>query len=248
MPPNRAAEPMGDGKRAPRIRLRRWPTPDWDATHVGYRFIKGTFQTPVTLTMRLHVRGAERLPRTGGVVLASNHLSWADPIALGAALDRPVFYLAKEAVFRNPVAARFFDALGQIKVDRQQGGNDPAISTAVKVLEQGRVLGVFPEGTRSRPGHVKRGKTGVARIAALSGAPILPIGVDAGDFWPKNRALPHLGARVYVNIGEPMHLDLKPDDAQDRVRTRQATDEVMDRVRSLYLEAVAANEAGEVWS
>lgn len=235
-------------KREPRLRLRQWPSEDWYYTHLGYRFIKGTFQHPVTWSTRLRWRGSERVPRAGPVILAANHLSWADPVLLSAAIHRPAFYLAKEGVFRNPAMRAFLTALGQIKVNRVAGGNDAAVSTAVDLLRQGLVLGVFPEGTRSRPGHVKRGKTGVARIAAQSGAPVLPIGIDTGAFWPKGRALPKWGERCYLEIGEPLHLDLKPEHVEDKLRMREATDEIMGRVRALYRGCVAAREANETWA
>ncbi|HVM44897.1 MAG TPA: lysophospholipid acyltransferase family protein [Candidatus Thermoplasmatota archaeon] len=230
-----------------RVKLRTWPSEDWLYSHVAYRFIKGTFQHPVSWASRLNARGGDKLPAKGGVILAVNHLSWADPIVVGASIHRPAFYLAKEGVFNHPVTRWLMHATGQIKVDRHKGGNEGAVGTAVELLSEGLVLGVFPEGTRSRPGHVKRGKTGIARIAALSGAPIVPVGCDTGAFWPRGRLLPKLGAPVYVNIGDPFRLDVKPEDTSDKERMREATDEVMDRIRALYLDAVAAREAGEKW-
>ncbi|HUR68850.1 MAG TPA: lysophospholipid acyltransferase family protein [Candidatus Thermoplasmatota archaeon] len=231
-----------------KVKLRRWPVADWDFAHPLYRFIKGTFHTPVGWVTRLNVRGAENVPATGGVILAVNHLSWADPIAMGVALKRPAFYLAKEGVFKHPLTRWIVTATGQIKVDRTVGGNDGAVGTALDLLSQGLVVGVFPEGTRSRPGQVKRGKTGIARIAALSGAPIVPVGMDTGDFWPRGRSMPRVGRHVYVDIGAPFHLDVKPEDIADKTRMREATDEVMDRVRALYANAVAARERGERWA
>lgn len=234
-------------RRVPRVRLKRWSTPDWYFTHVGYRFIKATFQRPVEWAAGLHVRGARHVPREGPVVLAVNHFSYADPVLVSASIDRPAFYLAKEGLFRNRVAGAFFQALGQIKVDRVGGSNDAALQKALELLGQGLMVGVFPEGTTSRPGQVRRGKTGVARIAALSGAPVVPIGIDTSRFWPKNRGMPRLGAKVYVAIGEPMRLDLKPSDAEDRTRMREATDDVMSRVEALVRDAEAANARGERW-
>ena len=238
---------MAVRKRVPRVRLKRWPTEDWYFTHVGYRFIKATFGGPVRWAARMKVRGADNVPAEGPVLLAVNHLSWADPVLVGAAIQRPAFYLAKEGVFRNRVAAKFFEAMGQIKVDRASGGNEGAVSTAVGLLSQGLVVGVFPEGTRSRPGQVRRGKTGVARIAALSGAPVVPIGIDTSELWPKGRALPKLGAKVRVDVGAPMRLGLEPKDAEDRQRMRDATDEVMARVEALLRNAEKAKEGGEGW-
>lgn len=238
---------MAVRKRVPRVRLKRWSTDDWYFTHVGYRFIKATFQHPVAWAAGLNVRGSHHVPREGPVILAANHLSNADPVLVGASIDRPAFYLAKEGLFRNRVAGAFFEALGQIKVDRVGGSNDAALQKALELLSQGLVVGVFPEGTTSRPGQVRRGKTGVARIAALSGAPVVPIGIDTSRFWPKTRGVPRLREKVYVHIGEPMRLDLKPSDADDRTRMREATDDVMARVEALLRDAEAAHARGERW-
>lgn len=231
-----------------RLKLRQWPGEDWDYAHVSYRFIKATFHHPVRFVARINSRGAEHLPAKGPVILAVNHLSWADPVVVGACISRPAFYLAKEGVFNHPVTRWLVTATGQIKVDRHVGGNEGAVATAADLLSHGLVVGVFPEGTRSRPGHVKRGKTGVARIAAASGAPVVPIGCDTGAFWPRGRTLPRIGAPVYVDIGAPLRLDVKPEDMSDKGRMRAATDEVMDRVRDLYRNAVRAREAGERWA
>lgn len=235
-------------KQTRRVKLRRWPGEDWEYAHVSYRFIKATFHHPVRAVARINSRGADHLPVSGPVILAVNHLSWADPIVVGACIPRPAFYLAKEGVFHSPITRWLVTASGQIKVDRRAGGNEAAVDTAVELLSQGLVVGVFPEGTRSRPGHVKRGKTGIARIAALSGAAIVPVGCDTGAFWPRGRTMPILGKPVYINIGEPFTLDLKPEDVSDKARMREATDEVMDRIRALYREAVAAREAKERWT
>ena len=234
-------------RRDVKVRLKRWPTEDWYYTHPGYRFIKAFFHGPVNAVARMRVRGAANVPSEGPLILAINHLSWADPVVVGAAIHRPAFYLAKEGVFKNPAMRVFLESMGQIKVNRIVGGNDAAVDTAVELLRHGLVVGVFPEGTRSRPGHVKRGKTGLARIAALSGAPVVPIGCETGDFWPKERALPRWGRKVYIDVGAPMRLDLKPEDIDDRVRMREATDLVMERVRELYGNAVKAREGNERW-
>lgn len=238
---------MAVRKHARKLKLRRWPGEDWDYSHVTYRFIKTTFGVPVSWVSRLNVRGVEHVPKTGGVILAVNHLSWADPIVVGAALDRPAFYLAKEGVFRHPLTRWLVTATGQIKVDRQAGGNEGAVETARDLLEKGLVVGIFPEGTRSHPGRVKRGKTGIARIAAVSEAPIVPVGCDTGAFWPRGRTMPRVGQPVYIDFGAPFRLDIKPEDTSDKQRMREATDEVMDRVKKHYFAAVAAREAKEAW-
>jgi 1-acyl-sn-glycerol-3-phosphate acyltransferase len=239
---------MAVRKRNPRVRLKKWPTDDWYYTNGLYRFIKATFQRPIAGGLKLQIRGAEHVPREGPVLLACNHFSWADPVLLGAAIQRPAFYLAKERLFVNPVARWFLEGLGQIKVDRVQGGNEPSLAHAIECLQQGLVIGVFPEGTRSRYGELKRGKTGIARIAARSGAAVVPVAMTTAEFWPKNAALPNVREPVFINIGAPMRLDLKPEDAEDRQRMRDATDDVMERIRALLAEAAEAKRRGEKWT
>lgn len=240
---------MAVRKRNVRFRLKRWPTDEWYYTNGLYRFIKGGFEGFAIWASGAQTRGRENVPMTGPVLLAVNHMSWADPVVVGAALKRPAFYLAKERLFRNSMVRNLLEGLGQIKVDRHvAGANEGAIQKAVEILDMGLIIGVFPEGTRSRPGEVKRGKTGVARIAARSGAPVVPIAVDTSRFWPRGRSLPKWGEKVYVNIGAPMRLDLKPEDADDREKMREATDVIMDRIRELLKEAKDAHARGERWS
>jgi 1-acyl-sn-glycerol-3-phosphate acyltransferase len=236
-------------RREPKLRLVRWPTQDWYNTPTGYRFIKAFFGGPVRFAARIQFKGVENIPKTGPVIVAPNHLTWADPIVLGVALHRPAFYLAKEGVFKNKAMAWFMETMGQIKVERAHGANDPAIDKAVELLDQGLVVGVFPEGTRSRGTTVRRGKTGVARIAAKSGAPIVPVALHTYDLWPREAPLPRLGrVPTYVNVGKPLRYDLKPADAEDRDKMREVTDDVLDHVRALLAECQRARDAHERWS
>ena len=230
-----------------RVRLKRWPSRDWEYAPLGYRFLKANFEPLVAAATRLHVKGREKVPREGPVLLAVNHFSWADPVIVSAGLERPPYYLAKERLFANPAARWFFSSLGQIPVNRQAGGNEDAVQAATDLLARGAVVGIFPEGTRSRYGELKRGKTGVARIAARSGAPVVPVAVTTAEFWPKHAGIPKFGEKVYMNVGDPMRLDLKPEDAEDRQRMRDATDDVMARVKALLDEAMAAKAQGVEW-
>lgn len=232
----------------PWVRIARWPTPDWYFANGVYRFIKFVFTRPVRWASRLRVKGLENVPMEGALILAVNHFTWADPVLLGVPLKRPAFYLAKEALFRNRFMRWFLTSAGQIRVDRERGGNDVAFRHALDLLGSGGVLGVFPEGTRSRPGEVKRGKTGVARIALLSGAPVIPVAMTTDDFWPKGKAFPRFGQTVYLNIGKPMHFGKDPDGARDRETARKVTDDIMEEVARLLAEAREAKARGERWS
>ncbi len=240
---------MAVRKRNPRLRLKKWATDEWYYTNGLYRFIKGGFQWFAMSAAGIRSRGAEHIPRTGPVLLAINHFSWADPVVVGAVLERPAFYLAKERLFRNKIVARLLEGMGQIKVDRHvAGSNEGAIEKALELLEMGLIVGVFPEGTRSRPGEVKRGKTGIARIAARSGVPVIPIAITTDRYWPRQEGFPRWGEPTYINIGAPMVLDVKPEDADDRDKMREATDDVMARIRELLAEAHEARERGAAWT
>ncbi len=214
-------------------------SPDWRSATPAYRFLSLTARGPVRALARLQTKGLEHVPAAGPALVASNHLSWADPILINDAIPRPTYWMAKGDLFRNAAGRLAMGAFGCIKVDRESGGNEGAVSAAVRALGEGRVVGVFPEGTRSRPGQVRRGRTGVARIAALSGAPVVPLGIDTSSFWPRHVRLPRFGCRVRLVVGAPLRLDLKPADAEDKQRMRDATDDIMERVKALLAEARA---------
>jgi 1-acyl-sn-glycerol-3-phosphate acyltransferase len=222
-------------------------SPDWRSATPAYRFLSVTARGPARRLARLRVRGVENVPASGGALVVSNHLSLADPVLISGAIPRPTCWLAKEGLFRNAAGRAAMSAFGCIKVDRDAGGNDGAVSAAARALGEGKIVGVFPEGTRSRPGEVRPGRTGAARIAALSGAPIVPLGIDASAFWPRDARAPRLGRKVYAILGKPFWLDLKPADADDKQRMRDATDDLMGRVRALFAEASAAREADAPW-
>lgn len=123
-----------------------------------------------------HIEGAENIPQDKPVVLASNHRSYADPVILTMPMKLPVSYMAKEELFRNKLFGWFIRKLGAFPVVRGSG-DMKVIEDSIKILESGRNLVIFPEGTRSKDGKVGKGKTGVAMIAAKSGADVVPCGI-----------------------------------------------------------------------
>lgn len=144
---------------------------------------------------RFKATGAENVPRTGPVIVASNHLSYLDPVAVGIGLPRMVTYLAKKELFEIPVLSFFVRGCGAYPLDREAGGV-AAVRAALRVLKAGRCIGIFPEGTRNLAGAAAE-KGGAAFLAALSGAPVVPCAVagtkDAKRF-----------ARIRVVYGKPM--------------------------------------------
>ncbi len=123
-----------------------------------------------------HIEGKENIPENEGVVIASNHRSYADPVLLTMPMKKPVKYMAKEELFKNKIFGAFIKMLGAFPVKRG-AGDMKVIDDSIAILSSGKNLVIFPEGTRAKENKVGKGKTGVALIAAKSGADVLPMGI-----------------------------------------------------------------------
>lgn len=230
--------------------VRRAPTSDWRHASLLYRGLHRTAGPVLAAISRVGVEGSERLHELGdrGAIVAGNHASAWDPVAISAASPRPISWIAKREAFRNPIAGRFFLGIGAIPVDRQRRGNVEAFGEALRAIEEDRrLIGIFPEGTRGPPDAVRPVHTGVARLALLSGAPVVPVGVLCERFLPVGRVRPRFGERSWVLVGEPIAYGADPAAADDRGAAQKVADDVMARVRKCLLECVAARERGEVW-
>lgn len=149
------------------------------------------------LTYSITIEGKENLPKEGGRIYASNHMSYADPVLLGMIQPNHRFsFVAKEELFKNPVFAALIRWLGAFPVSRGKGDTG-IIEEATSRLKKGRNLVIFPEGTRSKDGRVGRGKTGVALIAAQAGVDVIPVGFT---YTPKL----HFRSKIIVRIGKPI--------------------------------------------
>lgn len=222
--------------------MRRLDTPDW--RYVGWHY-KGIHQLAAPWHNRalVRVKGLENLPASGGFLYAGNHTSWWDPIVLQTTTPRPVNWLAKKEMMSNTFNRWFFfDKGGCIPVDRN-AKNPDAFAAAVRALKDGRIIGIFPEGTRHH-GALGPAKTGVARLALESGAPVVPVGIATDRFWAPGRKLPKLGEKVYLNIGAPMRLAGDATSAED---AKRETARVMDAIAALLAEARAARDARAAW-
>jgi 1-acyl-sn-glycerol-3-phosphate acyltransferase len=133
-------------------------------------------QISLRLYFRASTLGQEQLPRTGPAIIASNHRSFFDPFVIGTMSRRPIYYVAKSELFRNPLLAWFLSALGAFPVERGVGDRD-AIKTAEELLARGELVLIFPEGTRTRPGPLGRPRRGVGRLVLESGAPVIPVAI-----------------------------------------------------------------------
>jgi 1-acyl-sn-glycerol-3-phosphate acyltransferase len=201
---------------------------------VFYWLLKGIFLGPILRAVfRPWVKGEENVPDEGGAILASNHLSFSDSIFLPLMLKRRVTFLAKSDYFtgrgiKGRLTAGFFRGVGQVPLDRSGGGAaDAALSTGLRVLRRGDLLGIYPEGTRSPDGRLYRGKTGVARMALEANVRVCPVAMIGTDkVQPIGRIVPHLG-RVGMVIGPPLDFSRYEGMQDDRFVLRSITDEIM---------------------
>lgn len=160
------------------------------------------------LGMTVTVTGAEHVPRTGGAVLASNHVSYLDFIFAGLAgvqAGRYPRFMAKQSVFTNPVSGPLMRGMRHIPVDRDAGA--ASFRGALRALKSGEVVGIFPEATISRSFTVKGLKSGAVRLAQTTGTPLLPVAVWGGQRMFTKGARRHLtrrGTHVLICVGEPM--------------------------------------------
>ncbi len=196
---------------------------------ITYRIVQGTIGPLARLLLRVEPVGFEKIPRKGPVILASNHVSWFDPVVVVASLRRPLSALGKSYLFRGRFRTWFFETLaGQIRVDRERRGNLAAVKAAVTAVQNGKLIGVWPEGGRSPTGHLTRGKTGVARIALASGAAVYPVAtIGTFDLKAKHTKGIRWGTRVRVVVGDPLTFPDFVGQQHDREVCRAVTDEVM---------------------
>jgi len=166
-----------------------------------YAILKPIATAVMRLLFRLEVVSPGMVPATGPVLLVSNHVSVLDPPLVGASAPRPLHFMAKEELFRIPLLGSLIRALNARPV-RRDGSDMRALKAALALLQEGRALLVFPEGTRGVEGHsLREGKAGVGMLAVLSGAPVVPVYVSgSGAALPRGASLPR-PRKVRVTFG-----------------------------------------------
>lgn len=223
--------------------MKRARTPDWGFVGWHYKALHA-LGGPLHNRILVRAKGLENLPGVEGFLYAANHTSWWDPIVLQTTSPRPVNWLAKKEMMRSRFNRWFFfEKGGCIPVDRN-ARNPEAFAAATQALRDGRCIGVFPEGTRYA-GELGPAKTGVARLAMASGAPVVPAALLTDRFWGPGRKLPKLTETVWLNVGAPFRLKGDPASPED---ARRGTDEVMAAIGALLDEARRARDARERWA
>ncbi|WP_165065036.1 lysophospholipid acyltransferase family protein [Marisediminicola senii] len=199
-----------------------------------YWFMKNLIVGPILRTaFRPWVIGHSNIPKTGGVILASNHLSFIDSVFLPLMIDRQISFLAKSDYYTGTgikgwFTRTFLKAAGMLPIDRSGGkASEASLLTGLGVLNRGEVLGIYPEGTRSPDGKLYRGRTGVARMILEGDVPVIPVAmIDTEAVMPIGKRLPRV-KRIGIVIGEPLDFSRFHGMEGDRFILRSITDEIM---------------------
>ncbi|GAC1324995.1 MAG: lysophospholipid acyltransferase family protein [Mycobacteriales bacterium] len=221
-----------------------------------YWLVKGILTPVLRVLFRPFVEGLDHVPSEGPVILASNHLSFLDSIFLPLVVPRRITFLAKSDYFtgrsvKGRAKAMFFKGVGQLPVDRSGGrAGEAALRTGLRVLSEGKLLGIYPEGTRSPDGRLYRGKTGVARMALEAGVPVIPVAmINTFEIQPPGKMIPKI-MRVGVRIGRPLDFSRYEGLEGDRFVLRSITDEIMYELMELsgqeYVDTYATKAKADI--
>ena len=219
-----------------------------------YWVFKAVLKPLLKALYRIRVEGLENVPKEGPAILAANHLSFLDSFFIPLVVKRrKVTYLAKADYFKTWKTSWFFKSAGQISCER--GGGDKSqqsLEIALEVLKDGKLLGIYPEGTRSPDGYLYRGRTGVARLALAAGVPVIPVGlIGTEKVMPKEAKIPRLWGRTKVKIrfGAPIDMSRHAGKEKDRFVLRSVTDEIVFEIMQLsgqqYKDEYASKRATE---
>jgi 1-acyl-sn-glycerol-3-phosphate acyltransferase len=204
-----------------------------------YEVVDAVVPPLAKLIWRPTVEGLGNMPPTGPVIVASNHLSFADSLVIPIVAPRKVLFLAKADYFtgtgvRGTLTKAWFTSSGMIPVDRDDSKSALAsLDLALEVLSRGEAFGIYPEGTRSRDGRLYRGRTGVGHLALTSGAPVVPVAVQGTqNLQPVGARLPRL-AKVTVRFGKPLNFSGQYDGVPLGRARREVTDVIMNEIQKL---------------
>lgn len=218
--------------------------------------VKAILSPILHVVWRPWAEGVENVPRRGAAILASNHLSFADHFFGPLKLRRRITFLGKAEYFtgrgvKGVLTKAFFSGLGVIPLDRTGGkASEAALATGLRVLREGNLLGIYPEGTRAPDNRLYRGKTGVARLALEAKVPVIPMAmINTFELMPSGHK-PRLGIRPGVRFGEPLDFSRHYGKEEDRLVLREITDEIMRALRDLsgqgYVDRYAADVKAEL--
>jgi 1-acyl-sn-glycerol-3-phosphate acyltransferase len=190
----------------------------------------------------------DAIPRTGALIVAANHASSADPVLitsfLSHSIDRPLNWLGKRELFEFGPTGWAFRIAAIHPVDREAADLE-AFRSAMRILDEGQVLAIFPEGTRSRDGGLQRVREGAGMLALRSGAPVLPVAIiDSDRMWPRGHLLPKSGKHVTVRYGAPFTVMQELEASGMPTKGRQATEAATRLIMTKIAELLPPRQRG----
>ncbi|MDR1753501.1 MAG: 1-acyl-sn-glycerol-3-phosphate acyltransferase [Eubacterium sp.] len=206
-----------------------------------YYFFRNLVEIYIKLRYKVAVHGGENysaLPRNGGYIIACNHQTYADPPIIGGLIREKFSFMAKAELFKNPIFAWLIRRCGAFPVDRGAGDNF-AIKYAVKAVRSGRVLVIFPEGTRSKDGKIGRARSGAAVIAGTANAPVIPVCIVYGQGGNKRR--------IDFALGRPIKMDYERfgNDELRKSEIKSFSERIINEIKNLQREILAGNKLAD---
>lgn len=199
-----------------------------------YAFLRGVGWLMLRFGFCWRVEGRGAVPADGPVILCPNHLHWMDPVTVACSVRRRVHFMAKDELFRRPLVPVFLRWVGAFPVRRHEVDRG-AIRHSLRLLKDGRVLGVFPEGTRNRSGVLQKGEEGAALLALKTGAPVVPVGI-VGDY--------RLFSPLVVRFGRPLTFTDVSRGKATSERMAAASERIMAAIAALLPESQVKLPAG----
>lgn len=192
------------------------------------------------------IEGSHHIPTAGPAIISPNHISFFDTPLVMLTAPRRVLFLGKAEYMDSWKTKYLFPAVGMVPIRRQKARSSmAALDTAAALLDGGELVGIYPEGTRSRDGMLHKGHTGVAHLALATGAPIIPVGlVGTDEVQPIGRGVPHRSGKVTVRFGEPIDPERYLAGGKRR-RRQQMTDDVMASIATMTPQARSADYASD---
>jgi 1-acyl-sn-glycerol-3-phosphate acyltransferase len=197
-----------------------------------YSIVRAIAWIILKIFWRMEIRGIENLPESGGLIITSNHVSYLDPAVLVASLNRKIYFIAKKEVFKNTFISFLLKNMNAFSVDRDNVDMF-AFKKAMNILREEKVLGIFPEGTRSSNGELQELKMGALKIAMKTGVPILPVGINGTHkIYPRGIKFPILFKhKIIVKYGTLQHFNkLK---SKDKIYQKQELNLLSKKIKEL---------------
>jgi len=205
------------------------------ATAGSYAWVGSALSSPLRKAwLDVDHVGLENVPPQGPVVLAANHLAFIDSLLVMYSLDRPVAFLGKAEYLDHPVARRLFPITGMLPLDRTGRRSRVTLDRVHEILAADGVVGVHPEGTRSRDGVLNPGHRGVAQMALRAGAPVVPVAlIGTGEAQPVGQLIPNFRSKIEIRYGAPIGMGRWASNRRSSVARRELTEEIMESIAAL---------------